>query len=81
MAPVADAAPRAYAHRVRRRKRQTRAFRWFERAALGAVMGGIAFVLERRLLRSRGKGKAPKEDPSDLELAVPAQDVDDQTGR
>jgi len=66
---------------VAKRKRHSRAFRWFERVALGAVMGGIAFVLERRLLRSRGRGKAPKEDPADLGLAVPAQDVDEQAGR
>ena len=67
---------------VAKRKRHSRAFRWFERVALGAVMGGIAFVLERRLLRSRGRGRpVPKEDPEGLELAVPAQDVDDQAGR
>jgi hypothetical protein len=54
--------------------------RRLERAALGAIMGVVAFVVERRLLktlRKRGEPQAPDE-RSRLELAGPTEEVQDQ---
>lgn len=54
--------------------------RAIERVALGAVMGAIAFVLERRLLKSvrgRGHSKQPdKRERGDVALSVASKDVD-----
>lgn len=52
--------------------------RTFERVALGAVMGAIAFVLERRLLKAvRGRGDTSStRDRGDVDLAVSPKDVD-----
>ena len=37
-------------------------WKWFERALLGAVMSGIAFVIERRVLKAiRAKGENPEQ--------------------
>lgn len=65
------------------RRRRTKIARAAERIALGAVMGAVAFVLERRLLRAiRGRGESPHHrDRSDVDLSVASKDVDDQSGR
>lgn len=63
-----------------------------ERIALGAVMGAVAFVAERRLLkviRRRDRNATPQEghpgrvDPGRhaAELTLPAQEVDHQPAR
>lgn len=64
-----------------RGKRRNRFGRTFERVALGAVMGAIALVLERRLLRAvRGRGDASRRNPADANLAVASKDVEHQAG-
>jgi HAMP domain-containing protein len=49
-----------------------------ERVALGAIMGAVAFVVERRLLKAiRRKGDTERRtDSGKLELAVTAEQVD-----
>jgi hypothetical protein len=42
-----------------RTRRRGRLFCWFERAILGAGMGIVAFIVERRLLRALKRGAAP----------------------
>jgi hypothetical protein len=63
----------AYAPDVSRTAKPTRrrrVIRWVERAALGAVMGAIAFVLERRLLRARRRrGRHGADEGADLSVA------------
>ncbi|MGH2545487.1 MAG: serine/threonine-protein kinase [Actinomycetota bacterium] len=55
---------------------------WMERAALGAIMGVVAFVVERRLRKAiRRRGEGPPETPrtaptTDAELSAAPQDVD-----
>jgi flagellar biosynthesis/type III secretory pathway M-ring protein FliF/YscJ len=76
--------------RRRKRKPQTRFGRWFERVALGAVMGAVAFVVERRLVKViKRRGREEEEarpaskqgDRQDLELTPGSKQVDDQTAR
>jgi hypothetical protein len=63
--------------------------RWLERIALGTVMGAVAFVAERRLLKviRRRDGEAKPErrrersGRDDAELALPAQEVHHQPAR
>jgi hypothetical protein len=73
----------------RRQKPQGRFARWLERVALGAVMGAVAFVVERRLLRViRGRDRDEREIPRGTgrthppdrgaELALASEQVDDQ---
>jgi flagellar biosynthesis/type III secretory pathway M-ring protein FliF/YscJ len=59
--------------------------RWIERLALGAVMGAVAFIAERRLVkairrRDQKADQAPRRRSGrhDLELALPSEEVDDQ---
>lgn len=68
-----------------RRRPQGRLGRWLERIALGAVMGAVAFVAERRLLKViRRRGQAgdvttrPSSGRHDVELALPTEEVDHQ---
>jgi hypothetical protein len=63
--------------------------RWLERIALGAVMGAVAFVAERRLLKViRRRDQEPEPERrreragrNDAKLALPAQEVDHQPAR
>lgn len=54
---------------------------WIERVALGAIMGAVAFVVERRLLKLlRGRDQAgPSSSPSGgrAELSAAPEDVAD----
>ena len=64
---------------ARGRKPQARISRWFERVALGAIMGLVAFVVERRLakaLRRRGEGTSEDADQLEAELSAAPQDID-----
>jgi hypothetical protein len=52
---------------------------WVERAALGAIMGAVAFVVERRLrraLRGRDEDAAAALPGRDVELSATPKDVD-----
>lgn len=56
--------------------------RWFERVALGALMGGVAWLVERRMmkvLKRRGEeppaGRRPR-----VELSAATEQVEQQTG-
>lgn len=55
--------------------------RWFERVALGAIMGAVAFVAERRLMKViRRRGQRPpgsSDETVELSTARPQQ-VDEQ---
>jgi hypothetical protein len=45
--------------------------RWFERAALGAIMGVVAFVVERRLRKAlRGRGEEGPQGGSEDEVSL-----------
>ncbi|HEX2025509.1 MAG TPA: hypothetical protein VHH92_03845, partial [Actinomycetota bacterium] len=60
------------------RRRRSRLARWFERVALGAIMGGVAFVVERRLMkaiRRRGTEGAPPGG-GEAELTTAPEQVD-----
>jgi hypothetical protein len=81
-----------YARPVGRKKPQGRLGRWFERVALGAVMGAVAFVVERRLLkliRRRGREEAGPEGDRrparragrGVQLTLSPEQVDDQPTR
>jgi hypothetical protein len=62
----------------RPRKPQGGFSRWFERVALSAIMGVVAFVVERRLskaLRRRGEEGAASEE--DVQLTVAPEQVDE----
>jgi hypothetical protein len=52
---------------------------WIERVALGAIMGAVAFVVERRLLkllRRRGEAEPGKAQPGRrVELSTAPEDV------
>jgi HAMP domain-containing protein len=66
-----------YPAAVAERRRST-VGKWVERVALGAIMGAVAFVVERRLLKAiRRKGDTERRtDSGKLELAVTAEQVD-----
>jgi hypothetical protein len=61
------------------RRGRSRIGRWFERVALGTIIGGVAFIVERRLvkaIRRRGaEGPAPDRG-RDAELAAAPEQVD-----
>jgi hypothetical protein len=47
--------------------------KWFERVALGAIMGAVAFVAERRLMKAlRKRGEEPRTARRTVEL-LPAR--------
>ena len=54
--------------------------RWFERIALGAIMGAVAFVAERRLMKAmRRRGEEPRGTPGEtVELSTAAPEQVDQ---
>jgi hypothetical protein len=54
--------------------------RWFERIALGAIMGAVAFVAERRLMKAmRRRGEEPKTTAGEtVELSTAAPEQVDQ---
>ncbi|MGH2674845.1 MAG: hypothetical protein ACRDKA_13720 [Actinomycetota bacterium] len=62
--------------------RRRRITTWMERATLGAIMGVVAFVVERRLRKAiRRRGEAPPEAPrtpptADAELSTAPENVD-----
>jgi hypothetical protein len=44
--------------------------KWFERVALGAIMGAVAFVAERRLMKAMHKrGEEPRKTRRTVELS------------
>jgi hypothetical protein len=54
--------------------------RWFERVALGAIMGMVAFVVERRLikvLRRRSQDESRSGTEEDVELTVTPEQVEE----
>jgi hypothetical protein len=54
--------------------------RWFERVALGAIMGVVAFVVERRLikaLRQRGEGDTARGTGEGAQLTVSPEQVEE----
>jgi hypothetical protein len=58
--------------------------RWFERAALGAIMGTVAFVVERRLMkliRKRGDQPQGSEQSKTVELGPATEKVEQQAHR
>jgi hypothetical protein len=59
-------------------KGRSNAVTWAERAALGAIMGVVAFVVERRLLKAlrRRGASAPASTPRGAELTAAPQNVD-----
>jgi hypothetical protein len=60
-------------------RRRSRLGLWFERVALGAIMGGVALVVERRLvkaIRRRGAEGESREGGGDAELATAPEQVD-----
>jgi hypothetical protein len=60
-------------------RRRSRIGRWFERVALGAIMGGVAFVVERRLvktIRRRAAGRGAADRGVDAELTAAPEQVD-----
>jgi hypothetical protein len=66
-----------------RRRRQSKVGRWIERVALGAVMGAVAFVVERRLLkviRRRSRDETAGREPAlgGPELTLAAEQVHNQ---
>jgi len=68
----------------RRRKPQGKLGRWFERVALGTIMGAVAWLVERRMmkvLKRRGdEPEAPGGSPR-AELSTTTEQVEDQAGR
>jgi hypothetical protein len=59
----------------RRRKPQGKVARWFERAALGALMGAVAWAVERRMmkvLKRRGEEEPAARRPG-VELSATEQ--------
>ena len=58
-------------------RRRRRVGRWFERVALGVIMGAVAFVAERRLMKAmRRRGEQPRktrEETVELSTAAPEQ--------
>jgi hypothetical protein len=59
-------------------RRRSRLGLWFERLALGAIMGGVALVVERRLqkaIRRRGDQREGNRG-RDAELATAPEQVD-----
>jgi hypothetical protein len=64
--------------------RRSRVGRWFERVALGAIMGAVAFVVERRLMKTlnrKGEASDATLKAGELELAPTPEQVDQQTDR
>jgi hypothetical protein len=61
-------------------RRRSRVGRWFERIALGAIMGAVAFVAERRLMKAmRRRGEEPRGTPGEtVELSTAAPEQVDQ---
>ena len=61
-------------------RRRSRVGRWFERIALGAIMGAVAFVAERRLMKAmRRRGEEPKATAGEsVELSTAAPEQIDQ---
>jgi hypothetical protein len=58
--------------------------RWFERAALGAIMGTVAFVVERRLMkliRKRGDQTQESDRSKTAELEPATEQVEQQPQR
>jgi flagellar biosynthesis/type III secretory pathway M-ring protein FliF/YscJ len=54
--------------------------RWFERVALGAIMGVVVFVVERRLVRAirqRGDGDSEREIERGAQLTVAPEQVEE----
>jgi hypothetical protein len=52
--------------------------------ALGAIMGGVAWVVERRLVKAlhrRGETAEPRPRSGELELAATPEQVDQQPHR
>jgi hypothetical protein len=67
-----------------RGRRRSRAGRWFERVALGAIMGAVALVVERRLMKAlnrKGEASDATMKAGELELAPTPEQVDQQTDR
>lgn len=60
------------------RRRRSRLGLWFERVALGAIMGGVALVVERRLVKAiRRRGDQREANRGrDAELATAPEQVD-----
>ncbi len=59
--------------------RRRRITTWMERATLGAIMGVVAFVVERRLrkaIRRRGEASPPRTPTADAELSAAPENVD-----
>lgn len=58
-------------------RRRSRVGRWFERIALGAIMGAVALVAERRLMKAmRRRGEEPRgtsRETVELSTAAPEQ--------
>jgi hypothetical protein len=69
---------RTYPASVRGRRR-SRAGRWFERVALGAIMGAVVLVVERRLMKAlhrKDEASEPTANAGELELAPTPEQVD-----
>jgi flagellar biosynthesis/type III secretory pathway M-ring protein FliF/YscJ len=54
--------------------------KWFERVALGVIMGAVAFVAERRLMKAmRRRGEEPRKAQGEtVELSTAAPEQVDQ---
>lgn len=61
-------------------RRRSRVGRWFERIALGAIMGAVALVAERRLMKAmRRRGEEPRGSSGEsVELSTAAPEQVDQ---
>jgi hypothetical protein len=63
-------------------KRRSRAGRWVERLALGTIMGAVAFVVERRLIKALGRrGDETTAPETSEELTTAPKQVDKQPQR
>jgi hypothetical protein len=68
----------------RRRKPQGKLGRWFERAALGAIMGAVAWLVERRMmkvLKRRGEEPPTGAARPRAELSATPEQVGEQADR